>query len=78
MILILLEAVLFCVFSAAIGLGLASIILPQARRLIGITSMPVNVIVTGLIFAVVLAIAGSSVPAWRGLKLRVADALADR
>jgi hypothetical protein len=26
----------------------------------------------------VLAIAGSSVPAWRGLKLRVAEALADR
>jgi putative ABC transport system permease protein len=76
--LILLEAVLFCVFSAAIGLGLASIILPQARTLIGITAMPVNVIVTGLIFAVVLAIAGSSVPAWRGLKLRVAEALADR
>jgi putative ABC transport system permease protein len=78
MILILLEAVLFCVFSAAIGLSLASIILPQARTLIGITSMPVNVIVTGLIFAVVLAIAGSSAPAWRGLKLRVAEALADR
>jgi hypothetical protein len=60
--LIPLEAVLFCVFSAAIGLGLASIILPQAKTLIGITSMPINVIVTGLVFAVVLAIAGSSVP----------------
>ena len=78
MILILIEAVLFSVFSAAIGLGLAAIILPQARTLIGITSMPVNVIVTGLVFAVVLAIVGSSVPAWRGLKLQVAEALADR
>ena len=78
MILILVEAVLFSVFSASIGLGLAAIILPQARTLIGITSMPLNVIVTGLIFAVVLAIAGSSVPAWRGLKLQVAEALADR
>jgi len=78
MVLILIEAVLFCVFSAAIGLGLASIVLPQARTLIGITSMPLDVIVTGLIFAVVLAIAGSSVPAWRGLKLQVAEALAER
>ena len=78
MILILIEAVLFCVFSAAIGLGLAALVLPLARTLIGITSMPVNVIVTGLIFAVVLALAGSSVPAWRGLKLQVAEALADR
>lgn len=78
MVLILLEAVLFCVFSAAVGLGAASIILPAARTLIGITSMPVDVIATGLIFAVVLAIAGSSVPAWRGLRLQVADALAER
>ena len=76
--LILIESVLFCVFSAAVGLGLASIVLPQARTLIGITAMPLNVIITGLIFAVVLAIAGSSVPAWRGMKLQVAEALADR
>jgi len=78
MALILIESVLFCVFSAALGLGLASIVLPQARTLIGITAMPLNVIVTGLIFAVVLAIAGSAVPAWRGMKLQVAEALADR
>ncbi len=78
LILILVEAVLFCVFSAAIGLGLASIVLLLARTLIGITSMPLSVIVNGLIFAVVLAIAGSSVPAWRGMKLQVAEALAER
>ena len=78
MVLILIESVLFCVFSAAVGLGLASIVLPAARTLIGITAMPMNVIVTGLIFAVVLAIAASSVPAWRGMKLQVAEALADR
>ena len=78
MVLILIESVLFCVFSAAVGLGLASIVLPLARTLIGITAMPANVIVTGLIFAVVLAIAASSVPAWRGMKLQVAEALADR
>ena len=78
MVLILIESVLFCVFSALVGLGLASIVLPAARTLIGITAMPMNVIVTGLIFAVVLAIAASTVPAWRGMKLQVAEALADR
>jgi putative ABC transport system permease protein len=78
MVLIVIEAVLFCVFSAAVGLGLASIILPQARSLIGITAMPIDVLVTGLIFALMLAIGGSAVPAWRGLKLQVAEALADR
>jgi putative ABC transport system permease protein len=78
MALILVEAVVFCVFSAAVGLGLASLILPQARTLIGITSMPGIVIAAGVGFAVALALLGGSVPAWRGLKLQVAEALADR
>jgi len=78
MVLILVEAVIFCVFSAAIGLGLASIILPAARTLIGIASMPGIVFASGIGFAVALAIIGGSVPAWRGLKLQVAEALAGR
>ncbi|MBX5463704.1 MAG: FtsX-like permease family protein [Steroidobacteraceae bacterium] len=78
MVLILVEAVVFCVFSAAVGLGLASIILPAARSMIGITAMPMIVFVTGVLFAVALALIGASVPAWRGLRLQVADALAGR
>lgn len=78
MILILVEAVLFCVFSAGIGLALASFILPQAKALIGITSMPGIVIVAGIGFAIGLALIGGSVPAWRGLRLQVAEALAER
>jgi putative ABC transport system permease protein len=78
MVLILVEAVIFCVFSAAIGLGLAALILPAAQALIGITSMPGIVVVAGLGFAVALALIGGSVPAWRGLRLQVAEALAGR
>jgi putative ABC transport system permease protein len=78
MILILVEAVVFCVFSAAIGLALASFILPQAKMLIGITSMPGVVIAAGMGFAIALALIGGSVPAWRGLRLQVAEALAER
>ncbi len=78
MILILVEAILFCVFAATVGLGLASIILPMARTLIGLTSMPGIVFVAGLGFAVALAVVGGSVPAWRGLRLQVAEALAGR
>jgi putative ABC transport system permease protein len=78
MVLILVEAIVFCVFSAGIGLGLASLILPQARMLIGITTMPGVVIAAGIGFAVALALIGGSVPAWRGLRLQVAEALADR
>jgi putative ABC transport system permease protein len=76
--LILTEAVLFCVFSALVGLGLAAVILPLARTVIGLTSMPVIVIVAGLGFAIGLAVIGGSVPAWRGLRLQVAEALAGR
>jgi len=78
MALILSEAVIFCVFSAGVGLGLASLILPAARGLIGITAMPKIVIVSGIGFAVALALIGGSVPAWRGLRLQVAEALAGR
>ncbi len=76
--LILTEAVLFCVFSAMVGLGIAAIILPLARTLIGLTSMPSIVFVAGVGIAIALALIGGSVPAWRGLRLQVAEALAGR
>ena len=78
MALILAEAVIFCVFSAGVGLGLASVILPAAKTFIGIASMPKIVIFSGIGFAVALALIGGSVPAWRGMRLQVADALAGR
>ncbi len=78
MSLILSEAIVFCLFSAAIGLGFASLLLPKARVLIGNISMSASVLVAGAGFAVLLALIGSAVPAWRGLKLRVAEALAER
>jgi putative ABC transport system permease protein len=76
--LIVTEAVVFCVFSAAIGLAIASQLLPLARGLIGIAAMPRIVLVAGVGFAALLGLIGSSVPAWRSLKLQVADALAGR
>jgi putative ABC transport system permease protein len=78
MTLILTEAIVFCLFSAAIGLGVASLLLPKARALIGIATMPGIVLIAGAGFAVLLALIGSAVPAWRGLRLQVAEALADR
>jgi putative ABC transport system permease protein len=76
--LILAEAILFCVFAAMVGLGLAAVILPMAKTLIGLSSMPAIVFLAGAGFAVALAVIGGSVPAWRGLKLQVAEALAGR
>jgi putative ABC transport system permease protein len=76
--LIVAESVVFCVFSAGIGLAIAAFVLPMAKNFIGIAGMPVVVAISGLIFALILALVGSSVPAWRGLKLQVVEALAGR
>jgi putative ABC transport system permease protein len=76
--LIIAEAVVFCVFAAGVGLAIAAFVLPMARQFIGIAGVPAVVIAAGLAFALVLALIGSSVPAWRGLRLQVVDALAGR
>jgi putative ABC transport system permease protein len=78
MILILAETLALCVGGAALGLGLASRILPLARNFIGLGTIPLGVVVTGFACAVALALAAGAIPAWRGLRLRVVDALANR
>lgn len=76
--LIVCEALLFCVLAAGIGLGLAAALLRVARSVVSMASVPGAVVLAGLGCAVVLAVVGSTVPAWRGLRLQVTDALADR
>lgn len=78
MVLILVEAVTFCVLAASIGLALATLILPMARSQIGIAGVPPIVVLAGIGFALLLALLGGLAPAWRGLRLRVVDALAER
>jgi hypothetical protein len=67
-----------CIGGAAIGLWIASRILPLARSLIGLGSVPGIVVAAGFGCAALLALAGGAIPAWRGLRLRVVDALANR
>ena len=77
--LILIEALLLCVGAAVIGLGLASLILPGATKIIQLQlSMPSSVIGIGVAMAVALALIGAVIPAWRGLRLQPAAALAGR
>ena len=78
MALILAESIMLCVFAAACGLGIAASLLPLARNQIGIAHLPVDVLLLGLAFAVLLALLGGSAPALRGSRLQVVDALADR
>jgi putative ABC transport system permease protein len=78
MVLILCETAALCVAGAAVGLTLAARILPLARSFIGIGSVPLIVVAMGFAFALLLGLAGGSIPAWRGLRLKVVDALAGR
>ncbi len=78
MSLILAEALVSCVLGAAIGLAIAAMLLPQARQLIGLGSLPGIVLVAGFACALVLALLSGAIPAWRGLKLQVATALSRR
>jgi putative ABC transport system permease protein len=75
MALILAEALVSCLLGAAIGLSIAALLLPRARQLIGVGSMPRVVIAVGFACAVCLALVSGAIPAWRGLKLQVAAAL---
>ena len=78
MLLILGETFALCLFGAAIGLVLGVRLLPAAREEIGTVTVPPSVYATGIAFAVVLALAVGVMAGWRGLRLRVVDALADR
>jgi putative ABC transport system permease protein len=78
MALIFAEAVVFCLAAAAVGLAIATLLQPFARKQLTFAAMPTLVLVTGAVFALLLALLGSAVPAWRGLKLQVVDALAGR
>lgn len=77
--LILIEAVILCVASAALGLALAARLIPLAKRFVQIDLvMPQSVMLAGAIMAIALALISAALPAWRGLRLQVAEALAGR
>jgi putative ABC transport system permease protein len=76
--LILAESTTFCVAASAIGLATGAALLPLARGLVGITRMPWIVAAAGLGYALILALIAGAVPALRGSRLQVVDALAGR
>jgi putative ABC transport system permease protein len=78
MLLILGETFALCLTGAALGLLLGVRLLPVAREEIGTVTVPPSVYLIGLAFALVLALAGGAMAGWRGLRLRVVDALAGR
>ena len=78
MVLILLETLVICLAGAAIGLAVGTRLLPVAREQIGTVTVPPIVFAIGIGSALVLALAAGAAAGWRGLRLRVVDALANR
>jgi putative ABC transport system permease protein len=75
---VLAECLLLCVISALIGLGIAALLFPLMKDVIGVVNLPVSVIGLGIGVAVLLALVTGLPPAWRAMRLNIVDALAGR
>jgi putative ABC transport system permease protein len=75
---ILMEALVLCVAAALLGLGSAALIFPLAHEYLRAGFLPLIVFEAGIGFAVLLAVISAALPAWRGMRLQVAEALAGR
>ena len=76
---VLAESALLCVLAAMVGLGLAAMIFPVTRALIGFQIlMPLSIFGVGAAAAIVLALLSGLPPALRVNRLAVVDALAGR
>lgn len=76
--LLLAETLVFCLFCAAIGLGLAELMFPVIRKAIGFEAAAGPILFAGLGFAVLLALISGLPPAIRAMRLQIVDALAGR
>lgn len=76
--LLLTETLVFCLFSAGIGLGLAALLFPVIKKAIGFDASAGPIVLAGLGFAVALAIICGLPPAIRAMRLQIVDALAGR
>jgi putative ABC transport system permease protein len=77
---VLVEALLLCLFAAAIGLFFASSVfkVPQMRAIFGAFGIPSIVLIGGALIAVGLAIVSGLPPALRAKRLNIVEALAVR
>ncbi len=80
LVMVLVEALMLCLFAAAIGLFLAGAVFtaPQLRAVLGALGMPTIVLVMGGAIAVGLALVSGLPPAWRAKRLNIVEALAVR
>lgn len=73
--LVLAESLLLWIFSAALGLGLAALIFPALKDVLGLVSLPGQVLAAGAGLTVVLSLLTGLLPAWRAKRLDIIEAL---
>jgi putative ABC transport system permease protein len=78
LMLVLTEALVLCLAAALAGLALAALTFPMLKQVVGVTSLPGGVILTGLACAILLALTVGLPPALRARRLSIVDALAGR
>lgn len=78
--LVVAEALVLCAVAAALGLGLAALAIPRVFGAFGFGQMPLGglVIAQGAGIALLLAALSATFPAWKAVRLTIADALAGR
>jgi putative ABC transport system permease protein len=76
--LILTEALVLCMVSAGIGLGVAWLTFPLIKLTIGLEVRAGSVLLIGFALAALLALISGLPPAVRGMRLSIVDALAGR
>jgi putative ABC transport system permease protein len=76
--LVLAESLLLCLVAALLGIGLAALVFPALKDIIGEVRLPLEVVTLGMAIAIVLALLTGLPPAWRAMRLNIVDALAGR
>jgi len=78
--LVLTEAVVLCSVAAALGIGIAAVLIPPIFREIGAggLNLPLPVVAVGIGLSVAFAVVSASLPALRAQRLSIIDALAGR
>jgi putative ABC transport system permease protein len=72
------ESAVICVTAGGVGLAIATLAFPYASKFVHGLSMPLTIVLAGLVSALIVALISAAVPAALAARLEVATALADR
>jgi putative ABC transport system permease protein len=78
LILVLMESLMLCLVSAAIGLAGSAGLFPLFEKYLGVVHLTSGVVGAGAVVAMLLALISGLPPAWRARQLSIVDALAGR